>query len=50
MSYEADITIIGAGVVGLAIAAEVANENRQVFVLEKNESFGLETTTKTPSS
>lgn len=46
MPYEADITIIGAGVVGLAIAAEVASENRRVFVLEKNESFGLETSSR----
>ena len=44
--YEADITIIGAGVVGLAIAAEVASENRRVFVLERNESFGLETSSR----
>lgn len=42
MSYKADITIIGAGVVGLAIAAKVANEDREVYVLEKNETFGLE--------
>ncbi len=46
MPYEAYITIIGAGVVGLAIAAEVASENRRVFVLEKNESFGLETSSR----
>ena len=43
MEYKADITIIGAGVVGLAIAAEIANENRRVFILEKNDSFGCET-------
>jgi len=42
MSYRADITIIGAGVVGLAIAAQVASENRGVYVLEKNETFGQE--------
>lgn len=42
MSYKADITIIGAGVVGLAIAAEVAGKGREVYVLEKNESFGQE--------
>jgi L-2-hydroxyglutarate oxidase LhgO len=42
MSYKADIIIIGAGVVGLAIAAQVANEDREVYVLEKNETFGLE--------
>ncbi|MBM4463108.1 MAG: FAD-dependent oxidoreductase [Chloroflexi bacterium] len=42
MSYTADITIIGAGVVGLAIASEVAREGRQVYLLEKNETFGQE--------
>jgi len=42
MWYGADITIIGAGVVGLAIAAQVAGEDREVYVLEKNETFGLE--------
>jgi L-2-hydroxyglutarate oxidase LhgO len=46
MSYQSDITIIGAGVVGLAIAARVAGKNREVFVLEKNESFGLETSSR----
>jgi len=42
MMYGADITIIGAGVVGLAIAAQVASKDREVYVLEKNETFGLE--------
>ncbi len=42
MSDKADITIIGAGVVGLAIAAQVASRDREVYVLEKNETFGLE--------
>lgn len=42
MSHKADITIIGAGVVGLAIAAQVASRDRGVYVLEKNETFGLE--------
>jgi L-2-hydroxyglutarate oxidase LhgO len=42
MSYKADITIIGAGVVGLAIASEVARDGREVYILEKNESFGRE--------
>ena len=42
MSYKADITIIGAGVVGLAIASEVARDGRSVYILEKNESFGRE--------
>jgi L-2-hydroxyglutarate oxidase LhgO len=46
MEYQADITIVGAGVVGLAIAAEVADGNRRVYVLEKNDSFGRETSSR----
>jgi L-2-hydroxyglutarate oxidase LhgO len=42
MLFKSDITIIGAGVVGLAIAAQVAGHNRSVYVLEKNERFGQE--------
>ncbi len=42
MPYRADITIIGAGVVGLAIASQVAKASREVYVLEKNETFGQE--------
>jgi L-2-hydroxyglutarate oxidase LhgO len=37
---EADITIIGAGVIGLAIAAEVARPDLSVFILEKNPAHG----------
>ena len=46
MSYQADITIIGAGVVGLAIASRVASEDREVYLLEKNETFGQETSSR----
>ena len=42
MSYRADITIIGAGIIGLAIASQVAGGGREVYLLEKNESFGQE--------
>lgn len=42
---EVEITIIGAGVVGLAIAAELAKD-REVYVLEKNETFGQETSSR----
>ncbi len=42
MSYKADIVIIGAGVVGLAIASEVTRQGREVYILEKNEIFGQE--------
>lgn len=46
MSEPVDITIVGAGVVGLAVAARVADEKRKVFVLEKNASFGQETSSR----
>ena len=46
VSNRVDITIIGAGVVGLAIAAQVAGQNRSVYVLEKNETFGRETSSR----
>ena len=42
MSYRADITIIGAGVIGSAVASQVAREGREVYLLEKNEGFGQE--------
>ena len=42
MPYRADITIIGGGVIGLAIASQVAKWGREVYVLEKNEAFGQE--------
>ena len=38
--------IIGAGVVGLAIARELALSGRDVLVLEANESFGMETSAR----
>jgi L-2-hydroxyglutarate oxidase LhgO len=37
---NADITIIGAGVVGLAIAAEIARPGLNIFILEKNPTHG----------
>ncbi len=42
MSEIIDITIIGAGVTGLAIASEVARKSRDVYLLEKNDTFGQE--------
>ncbi len=47
MPDVADTTIIGAGVVGLAIAAQVAGEDRAVYVLEQHETFGKEQTGRT---
>ncbi len=42
-----DITIIGAGVIGLAVAARVSRRRRiNALVLEKNDSFGMETSSR----
>lgn len=46
MAYEVETAIIGAGVVGLAIAAEIAERRTNVFVFEKNRAFGLETSSR----
>ncbi len=37
---SADVTIIGAGVIGLAIAAEIAGPGMNIFILEKNPTHG----------
>ncbi len=41
-----DIVIIGAGVVGLAAAEALSGEGRRVLLLEKNDSFGRETSSR----
>ena len=41
-----DITVIGAGVVGLAVAEELSRHFGGVLLLEKNESHGLETSSR----
>jgi len=46
MTIEVEVAIIGAGVVGLAIAAEVAQWCKGVFVFERNRTFGLETSSR----
>jgi L-2-hydroxyglutarate oxidase LhgO len=43
---DAEITIIGAGVIGLAIAEEVSKEHSNVFLIEKHHSFGQETSSR----
>jgi L-2-hydroxyglutarate oxidase LhgO len=40
---SANIVIIGAGVVGLAVAAKVSENNEGVYVFEKNSRYGQET-------
>ena len=41
-----DITIIGAGVIGLAIAERLTDQRKTVLILEKNKSFGQETSSR----
>lgn len=43
---QADISIIGAGIIGLAISAFVSKEDRPVYVLERNDSFGQEASSR----
>lgn len=43
---QADITIIGAGVVGLSVASCVAGGNRHVVLIERHASFGQETSSR----
>ncbi len=44
--FSADVVIIGAGVVGLAIAAQLSAEGRDILVLEQREAFGRETSSR----
>ena len=46
MLTEIDVAIIGAGVIGLATANEIAQRKKGVFILEKNHNFGLETSSR----
>ncbi|HLN21667.1 MAG TPA: NAD(P)/FAD-dependent oxidoreductase [Bacteroidales bacterium] len=43
---DAGITIIGAGVIGLAIAEELSAKHGNVFVVERNATFGQETSSR----
>ncbi len=43
---KVELTIIGAGVVGLAIASALSDSGRNVVLLEKHESFGQETSSR----
>ncbi len=46
MPAEIDVAVIGAGVIGLAAAHEIAQGQKEVFVFEKNRTFGLETSSR----
>lgn len=41
-----DITIVGAGIIGLSVAAELSKIYRDIFVIERNYSFGQETSSR----
>ena len=43
---DAALTVIGGGVVGLAVAAELAQRVAPVFVLERNARYGTETSSR----
>ena len=46
MAADVDVVVVGAGVVGLACAAELARAGRTVVVLERNARVGEETTSR----
>lgn len=43
---EIGITIVGAGVIGLAVAAGLSKRREGILVLERNENFGQETSSR----
>ena len=43
---EITTTIVGAGVVGLAVAAELSRTHKGVLILERNQKFGQETSSR----
>jgi L-2-hydroxyglutarate oxidase LhgO len=44
--FETDAVVIGAGVVGLAVARQLALSGHDIVILEKNEHFGMETSAR----
>ncbi|MCM8796182.1 MAG: FAD-dependent oxidoreductase [Candidatus Omnitrophica bacterium] len=41
-----DITVVGAGIIGLAVAYELSKDYKDIFIIEKNSSFGQETSSR----
>lgn len=46
MAEQVDAIVIGAGVVGLACARALALAGREVIVIERNDAFGMETSSR----
>ena len=45
-SFNTDAIVIGAGIVGLAVAKKLTEQGKEVFVLEANSGFGEETSSR----
>jgi L-2-hydroxyglutarate oxidase LhgO len=43
---KVDIVIIGAGIIGLAIGSEIARKDREIYILEKETSYGKGTSSR----
>ena len=43
---QVDVVVIGAGVIGLSIAAKLADKKRSVYVIERHATFGQETSSR----
>jgi L-2-hydroxyglutarate oxidase LhgO len=43
---KVDVVVVGAGVVGLAVAAQIAREDREIYVLERETSHGQATSSR----
>lgn len=46
VSQDADVAVVGGGVVGLAAAAALARSGKSVILLERHEGYGRETTSR----
>jgi L-2-hydroxyglutarate oxidase LhgO len=46
MTDSVDVVVVGAGVVGLAIARELACRGREVIVIERHDQIGQETSSR----
>ena len=46
MAESCDVVVIGAGIVGLAVARALAQQGREVLVLEKHDMIGTETSSR----
>ncbi len=43
---KVNITIVGAGIIGLAVGAAISEQEKEIYVLEKNATFGQESSSR----